>query len=335
MKTPHRVRTRISVLLRWRLVGVGIVLGVLCSAPSLAQTPDTASRIYKLAKSSTFQKGCFPPCLCPVVQNGTEQGTFVLTADGFDGLFDKYVITEVNWNVTTPNGDLRVTGSGTYRVGGEFAVQQQLSLDLKVGDDSVQHFDSGLVAGGGDFPRIVITISIHGQVCFDTVFSLDASPVPPSDIHAYRLLNESTFQQGCTGPCACASGAPQRLRGTFSLVELDRDPLFTRYAVARANWRAGGDNGTGSSGLPVTGSGFYRIGGEVAIEQQMSLELKVGSQFPANFDSGLVPGGGAFPRIDIDVTSTEGNCVTTAIDLHAAPARSKSTEVPTLQQLSP
>jgi hypothetical protein len=269
------------------------------------------------------------------MQTGTEQGTFVLTANGFDGLFDQFVVTEVNWKVTLPDGEVRVTGSGTYRVGGEFAIQHQLSLDLKVGDDPVQHFDSGLVAGGGDFPRINITISIHGQYCFDTVFSLDAAPIPPNEIQVYRLLPESTFQQGCTGPCACAPGPLRRIRGTFSLVELERDPLFAHYAVAKADWRVDGDNGTGSSGLSVIGSGLYRVGGEVAIEQQMSLELKVGSQAPASFDSGLIPGGGAFPRIDIPVTSTEGNCVVTTIDLHAAPKGSKLTGTSTSQGMAP
>jgi hypothetical protein len=250
-------------------------------------------------------------------------------------LFNKYVVTEVNWNVTLPDGEVRVTGSGTYRLGGELDVQHQLSLDLKVGDDPVQHFDSGLVAGGGDFPRIGITLSIHGQYCLDTVFVFDASPVPPSEIRIYRLSPESTFQQGCTGPCTCAPGALQRIRGTFSLVELDRDPLFAHYAVAAADWQVSADNGTGSTGVAVTGSGFYRVGGEVAIGQQMSLDLQVGPQAPASFDSGLISGGGAFPRIEIPVTSTEGNCVTTTIDLHAAPARPKATATPTLGGLSP
>jgi hypothetical protein len=67
MNTPHRVRTRFSFLFRWRFIAVGVALGALCSVPSLAQTTDTTSRIYRLAKSSTFQKGCFAPCLCPVM----------------------------------------------------------------------------------------------------------------------------------------------------------------------------------------------------------------------------------------------------------------------------
>jgi len=258
--------------------------------------------------------------------NGTVQGTFVLTPDGSDGLLEKYVVNEVNWIVKLPDGEVRITGSGTYRVGGAVSVQQQLSLDLRVGSDPVQHFDSGLVAGGADFPRIAVTVSIHGQYCFDTVIGLDASPVSPDEVHSYRLLHKSTFQQACTGPCLCAPGPLQRTGGTFSLVEMERDPLFARYAITSANWQVRGDAATGAGGHTITGSGFYRVGGEVAVQQQMSLELKIDAQAPAAFDSGLVSGGGTFPRIDIPFTSTEDACVITTIDLHAAPTRQKVDE---------
>lgn len=336
MPTPHRVRACLSFRLRWRFVAVAVFLAALCSVPALA-APASPPRIYRLADTSTFQKGCFDPCLCPVMFRGTPQGTFLLTADGSDGLFNKYVVNEVNWNVKLPGGEVRITGSGTYRVGGEVAIQQQLSLDLKVGDDPVQHFDSGMVAGGGDFPRIAITISIHGQYCFDTVIGLDASPVPTDEIRFLKLRPESTFQQACTGPCLCAPGPLQRTSGRFSLVEMERDPLFAHYAIASVNWQISGDAATGASGHTISGSGFYRVGGEVAIQQQMSLELKIDSQAPAAFDSGVISGGGAFPpRIDIPVTSTEAACVTTTIYLHAATARQKVAEtIPITEGLAP
>ncbi len=70
----------------------------------------------------------------------------------------------------------RVRRDGTYRIGGEFAVEQQLSLDLRVDAEDLTHFDSGLVAGGGDFPSLDIPISVNGGVCFDTVIDLHAFP---------------------------------------------------------------------------------------------------------------------------------------------------------------
>ncbi|TMQ57882.1 MAG: T9SS type A sorting domain-containing protein [Candidatus Eisenbacteria bacterium] len=72
--------------------------------------------------------------------------------------------------------NLRILGSGTYKVGGEFAVQQQMSLELSVGGGAPQHFDSGLVTGGGEFPRININVSLHqNKACIDTVIHVDAT----------------------------------------------------------------------------------------------------------------------------------------------------------------
>src|SRR6266487_1655234 len=132
-----------------------LLLGVVAvNTPASAQT----STLYRLNKDSTFQQGCFPPCLCPIMIAVPVKGTFVLTPTGFDGLFDTYAVTEVNWVVSIGGANTTVTGRGTYKIGGEFALQQQLSLDLQVGGDKVQHVDSGLVAGPVPFPEIKITI---------------------------------------------------------------------------------------------------------------------------------------------------------------------------------
>jgi hypothetical protein len=87
----------------------------------------------------------------------------------------------VNWSVSIDGTNLIVTGSGTYKVSGGTSPEQELVLDLQVGLGNVEHFDSGLVPDSAPFPEIQVTISIHGQVCFDTVFAVNASPVsvPP------------------------------------------------------------------------------------------------------------------------------------------------------------
>ncbi|HEV8376460.1 MAG TPA: hypothetical protein VGR38_09565 [Candidatus Polarisedimenticolia bacterium] len=314
------VHTRLMAPLVARLsvVAVLVALGVSRIA---AQTAAPETVVYRLKSTSTFQRGCFAPCLCPVMESGSERGTFLLTFTGFDGLFNHYRVDDVSWKIRTPGGELRATGSGTYKVGGEFAVQQQLELDLKVGDNPVEHFDSGLVAGGGEFPRIAITISVHGQVCFDTVFGVDASPVPLEEILSYRLQQESTFQRGCFDICDCAI-VELPLRGGFSLVPIDKNPLFTEYSVVQVKWQVGPDPATGAtSWLPVTGFGTYRLGGEFATAQEMGLDLRLGAAAPAFFDSGEVPGGNEFPLIAIQVSHEENSCVRTVLDLHARPVK--------------
>src|SRR5438093_276768 len=289
-----------------------LLLGlVAASTPASAKT----STLYRLNKDSTFQQGCFPPCLCPIMIAVPVKGTFVLTPTGFDGLFDTYAVTDVNWLVSIGGTNTIVTGSGTYKIGGEFALQQQLSLDLLVGGDKVQHFDSGLVTGPAPFPDIKVTISVNGQVCFDTVFDVTASPVPLDQIHPYCLLDGSTFQRGCFEACDCAVGPLDPIIGTFALVPLDTTRLFRRFAVVNVRWLALDTSGR----IPVRGFGTYKVGGEFAVMHQLKLLLKVDGEDPAQFDSGLVPGGGNFPRIDIPISISGAFCFDTVINIHAAP----------------
>lgn len=185
---------------RSRLPFIAVLFAVLAGNAGLAgaQTDDTKPVIYRVEKGSTYQQGCFPPCLCPILDAAPVRGTFTLTFAGFDGLFTTYKVTDVNWTASLGDPELRITGSGTYTIGGEFAVQQRLELDLKVGDQPVQHFDSGLVTGGTvPFPGIDLRVSLHGEYCVDTVIEVNARPVPPEQIHPYRLDRSSTFTRGC------------------------------------------------------------------------------------------------------------------------------------------
>src|SRR5262245_33599853 len=103
---------------------------VAAGRPAMAEKGvASASVLYRLRKDATFQEGCFGVCLCAVI-SAPVRGTFVLTRTGFDGLFDNYAVTEVNWVMSIDGKDALVTGGGKYRIGGEVAVQQQLTLDL-------------------------------------------------------------------------------------------------------------------------------------------------------------------------------------------------------------
>ena len=134
---------------------------------------------YDLTEKSTYQTGCFPPCKCPITPELPVRGAFRLTPKGADPLFTHYAVTDVRWEVMLSTGPLPIVGSGTYKVGGEVAFTQQLVLDLRVGANPAQRFDSGLVPGGGTFPEIHVPISIHGMQCEDTAIRVHARPLPP------------------------------------------------------------------------------------------------------------------------------------------------------------
>jgi len=107
--------------------------------PADAQTAigGTQETIYRLTPASTYQDGCFDPCACPVQLRGGLIGAFKMTPAPPDPLYRIFQISDLNLFV--PEYGTWVTGTGTYKVGGEFALTQELSLDLKVADRDVQH----------------------------------------------------------------------------------------------------------------------------------------------------------------------------------------------------
>ena len=147
-------------------------LFVVPAAPAGAQAVSCS-----LSPGSEFRTGCLdPPCACGPVQNAMT-GTFALVRQAPAPPFARFDVVGVHWVVQFPKGLVTITGTGTYRVGGTGTVQQQLALDLVVGSGPVLHFDSGLVPGGGDFPRIEADLSLHGGIaCADTMLRVRAGP---------------------------------------------------------------------------------------------------------------------------------------------------------------
>jgi len=150
-------------------------LAALFSAPAGAQ-PGLNGQLYRLERGSTFSRGCFSPCLCAIFRTEEIRGTYALTFDHSDPLFDYYSVDDVNWIVTIGGQEVPITGSGTYRIGGKFALTHQMVLELAIGDENPQMFDSGLIPGGAEFPDIInIVVSIDGMRCFDTVIDIRSS----------------------------------------------------------------------------------------------------------------------------------------------------------------
>lgn len=157
----------------WTWGAAAILTLVACAGSARAQ--DNAIR-YALADDTNLSIGCVEPCKCPVYWLPV-RGTVTLTPRETDPLFQHYAVEKVDWEIPRFDGGvLRVKGSGRYRIGGEFALVHQLELDLQVGEQPPQHFDSGIVVGGVNFPRIDIAVAVNGFFCYDSIFTVLASP---------------------------------------------------------------------------------------------------------------------------------------------------------------
>jgi len=94
-----------------------LLCGVAAASDPLWAQTGSGPVLYRLNKDSSFVQGCFPPCLCPIMIAVPARGTFLLSPTGFDGLFNNYTATDVNWLVSVNGKETVVTGSGTRPVG--------------------------------------------------------------------------------------------------------------------------------------------------------------------------------------------------------------------------
>jgi hypothetical protein len=149
----------------------------LLAAPCVAAPVDSSGSYYALiTPPSALEVGCQGPCACPIVTSPT-YGSFLLVKTSRDPLFTYYAVERYIASFNNGPGAIAITGSGQYKIGGEFALTQQMTLDLDVQGQPTQHFDSGLVPVGAPFPQISVSCAVHGFHCFDSVLVVNAKPV--------------------------------------------------------------------------------------------------------------------------------------------------------------
>ncbi len=161
---------------------------------------------------------------------------------------------------------------------------------------------------GTDFHKLLVFLAVM-------VIALLVSGTVKAAV-VYRLNPGSTYQEGCVAPCTCPVSTIGKIKGTFRLVQLTPTPLFTRYRVAKVSWVVIDPNEEVVH--TIRGHGIYRLGGEIALMQQLILDLSIDGADPVVFDSGLVPVESAFPNISISVDRGT-KCYDTWLDINAGP----------------
>ncbi len=142
-----------------------------------AQVPIGTPVRYLLTNGSEMEIGCQDPCACPVFIRGPITGSFTLIEREPDPLFRRFDIEDVEWLIQDSEPRVRIVGSGSYRLGGEFALEQQLVLDLRVADSQLERFDSGRQLTTHVFPAIDASAAVHLFACFDSVLRVHAKPL--------------------------------------------------------------------------------------------------------------------------------------------------------------
>ena len=175
MRTCHpRPEAYDHCMFRYRRLPLLLLAASLLAFASPAAADPT---LYTLVTPpSSLQVGCQAPCECPIISTPT-YGSFQLALTGSDPLYTYYDVTSYIASYNNGPGAVSITGSGHYKIGGEFALVQQMTLDLDIEGRPIQHFDSGLKPVGAPFPQIDIACAVHRFFCLDTVLVVKAQPV--------------------------------------------------------------------------------------------------------------------------------------------------------------
>jgi hypothetical protein len=143
------------------------------------------------------------------------------------------------------------------------------------------------------------------------------SPLPQPEWH-YMLLQDSQLIDNCSVCDRIPIIVP--MRGSFDLRLVEENPLFSRYAVQNVSFFVSGPLG---SIYKVEGHGTYRVGGEVAVVQEMFLELLIDDGVMNKLcyltnDASIVDR--RWPMIKLGLDQTNGTVAQTyRLDLAAAP----------------
>jgi len=168
-------------------------------------------------------------------------------------------------------------------------------------------------------PVLVLAASLVAPSAAHGAWECGACPATPDpSAIRYQLSKSSTFEVGCQAPCACPVLTRSGLDGWFLLVPYRSDPLFSEYLLCGIDWNIPAT--ASGPALHITGEGWYRVGGEVAIQHELRLCVSVNGGETQPFESGLVSGGGSFPAIDIAVATSGFFCWDSVITVNARPA---------------
>jgi hypothetical protein len=131
---------------------------------------------------TTYQEGCFPPCLCPLLVPRKVAGKFALVLLEKDAFVTRYSVVDLGGYIQGPTfgSNLRripFDGNGDYSIimGLGPLPAQSMTLYLEIDGVTEAPFTSGNVFGLVPFGQIQLTLSQNGMVCFDKVFELQAN----------------------------------------------------------------------------------------------------------------------------------------------------------------
>jgi len=146
--------------------------------------------------------------------------------------------------------------------------------------------------------RLILVMLLTG------VMAATAAVAQSTNAQVYALVTGSQLVDDC--PICERPTILAPLTGTFTLSVLDQNPLYTRYELTDISFHAAAQTGMA---YKVVGSGVYQIGGEVAILQDLFLDVDIDNGFTTTKARCVNTNrtvNQTWPKIEISVDQTNG-----------------------------
>lgn len=245
---------------------------------------------YELLAGSRLEDSCRDCDRIPVVRD--LEGTFLFSIP--EDPSAPYELSEVD--LRSPEGDYTVSGSGLYRIRFDATTVQEATLDVAVNGVAGVVLSGGPVEVEAPFPAIDITFTEPGDRDPLHLYTVRLRAAQKVTGVRYELEEGSVFIDDC--PICGRLTIPVPITGTFLLGEIDGAPNpIATYRVDGLDFRGG----SGELEYHVRGAGFYRQGGEVALLQEMQLEIQVNDAPAVRLASEDPAVLAEFPRLDIEL----------------------------------
>lgn len=301
---------RASIFPQWcaLLLGLGPVL-----FQPLAQVDQL---VYRAVRSSAFE---VQPTDAPTSIQGPFRvlGSFLMTPQVAPLDWENYRISDLRLEVlpdAAPPAVLR--GSGTFRRSGLFN-RMRMDLDVQLGETAL-HLTSGELPAEPWTPDIDMVLK--GKAADGArpgTYVLRLAAVRELARWQYRLIDGSSWTDDCE-----KCGRPTirwSLHGGFDLVLVEEHPLFNRYHLFDIRFFSGTD-------YELEGEGDYQVGGEVALRQELRLDVDAKGTFGGPRTMTLInmpgPPTRLWPMWAVDVQEAESTPKSKLLlELRAAPVR--------------
>jgi len=255
-------------------------------------TIDAASVEYELRAGSVINDGCKDCDRIPIER--PLRGSFSLAPRPVLPGAESYDLLDLD--AASDDGVYVVKGSGVFSILVTATPTQQLTLDVGINGVDGIALSSGPVDLIAPFPAIDIQVTEPGDRDPAHLYTIRIVAAPKVPKVLYQLQEGSTFTDDCL-PCAKPT-IPVPIVGTFLLGEIagGASPFFA-YVVDDVDFQSDREG----VDYKIVGGGIYKQGGEVALVQEMRLELTVNDS-PGNILASKDPQVPVkFPAIEIDL----------------------------------